>query len=58
MNSMSRRSVIRGSLSLAATGSLARPYIANAQAKTAIYWAGQGFIPEEDTAMRRSAKTT
>ncbi len=53
MNSMSRRSVIRGSLSLAATGSLARPYIANAQAKTAIFWAGQGFIPEEDTAMRQ-----
>jgi multiple sugar transport system substrate-binding protein len=53
MNSMSRRLVIRGSLSLAATGSLARPYIANAQAKTAIFWAGQGFIPEEDTAMRQ-----
>ena len=29
MNNMSRRSVIRGSLSLAATGALARPYIAN-----------------------------
>ena len=53
MKSMSRRSVIRGSLSLAATGALARPYIANAQAKTAVYWAGQGFIPEEDAAMRK-----
>ena len=53
MNSMNRRSVIRGSLSLAATGALARPYIANAQAKTAVYWAGQGFIPEEDAAMRK-----
>ena len=53
MNSMSRRSLICGSLSLAATGSLARPYIANAQAKTAVFWAGQGFIPEEDTAMRQ-----
>ena len=53
MNSMNRRSVICGSLSLAATGALARPYIANAQAKTAVYWAGQGFIPEEDAAMRK-----
>jgi multiple sugar transport system substrate-binding protein len=53
MNSMNRRSVIRGSLSLAASGALARPYIANAQAKTAVYWAGQGFIPEEDAAMRK-----
>jgi multiple sugar transport system substrate-binding protein len=53
MNSMNRRSVIRGSLSLAAMGALARPYIANAQAKTAVYWAGQGFIPEEDAAMRK-----
>ena len=53
MNSMSRRSVIRGSLSLAATGALARPYVANAQAKTAVFWAGQGFIPQEDTAMKQ-----
>jgi hypothetical protein len=41
MISMSRRSVIRGSLGLAATGTLARPYIANAQAKTAVFWAGE-----------------
>jgi multiple sugar transport system substrate-binding protein len=53
MNSMSRRSVIRGSLSLAATGALARPYVANAQAKTAVFWAGQGFIPQEDAAMKQ-----
>jgi multiple sugar transport system substrate-binding protein len=38
---------------LAAAGTLARPYIANAQAKTAVYWAGQGFIPQEDAAMRQ-----
>src|SRR5277367_1038918 len=56
MNSMNRRSVIRGSLSLAATGALARPYIANAQAKTAVFWAGQGFIPEEDIAMRKGCE--
>ena len=50
---MSRRSVLGGALSVAAAGSLARPYIANAQAKTAVYWAGQGFIPQEDAAMRK-----
>jgi multiple sugar transport system substrate-binding protein len=53
MKMMSRRSVIRASLCFAATAPLARPYIANAQAKTAVYWAGQGFIPEEDVAMRK-----
>src|SRR5689334_16944527 len=53
MKIMSRRSVIRASLCAAATAPLARPYIANAQAKTAVYWAGQGFIPEEDRAMRK-----
>jgi hypothetical protein len=52
MFSMSRRSAIRGSLSAAAAATLACPYIANAQAKTAVYWAGQGFIPQEDAAMR------
>ena len=53
MKIMSRRSVIRASLCAAAAVPLARPYIANAQAKTAVYWAGQGFIPEEDVAMRK-----
>ena len=53
MKIMSRRSVIRASLCLAGAAPLARPYIANAQAKTAIYWAGQGFIPQEDIAMRK-----
>src|SRR3954447_24130959 len=27
---------------------LAKPYIANAQAKTAVCWINQGFIPQED----------
>ena len=53
MMSISRRSVIRGSLGIVSTVPLARPYIANAQAKTAVYWAGQGFIPQEDAAMRK-----
>ena len=45
MNNMSRRSVIRGSLGLAAAGALARPYIANAAGTTAIVWAGAGLRP-------------
>ena len=35
---------------------LARPYIANAQAKTAVCWLNQGFIPQEDAAMRQVAE--
>ena len=54
MERMSRRSVIRGSLTLAAAGTLARPYIANAAATTAIVWQDQGFVPEEDAAFRKT----
>src|SRR4051812_7167932 len=54
MARMGRRSVIRGSLGLAATGILARPYIANAAATTAIVWQVQGFVPEEDAAFRKT----
>ncbi len=32
------------------------PYIANAQAKTAVCWLNQGFIPQEDEAMRKTAE--
>ncbi len=52
MKSLSRRSVLRASFGLAAAGSLARPYIANAQAKTATVWWTQGFVPEEDESLR------
>jgi multiple sugar transport system substrate-binding protein len=54
MAHMSRRSTIRGSLCLAATGALARPYIANAAAATATVWQVQGFVPEEDAAFRKT----
>ncbi len=54
MKLMSRRSVIRGSLTLTATGLLARPHIANAAATTAIVWQVQGFVPEEDAAFRKT----
>src|ERR1700733_3406260 len=53
MNKLSRRSVLRASVGLAAGGALARPYIANAQAKTAVCWLNQGFFPQEDAAMTK-----
>jgi multiple sugar transport system substrate-binding protein len=53
MSKLSRRSVLRGSVGLAAAGTLGRPFIANAAAKTASVWWGQGFIPEEDAAFLR-----
>jgi len=53
MTKLSRRSVLRSSVALAAGGALARPYIANAQAKTAVCWINQGFVPAEDAAMTK-----
>src|SRR5579864_9800661 len=52
MSKLSRRTVIRGSLGLAAAGTVARPFIANAAATTATVWWVQGFVPEEDAAFR------
>jgi multiple sugar transport system substrate-binding protein len=49
---LTRRSVLRGSVGLAAAGALARPHIANAAATTAEVWWNQGFVPEEDAAFR------
>jgi multiple sugar transport system substrate-binding protein len=51
LRKLSRRRVIRGSVGLAAAGIIARPYIVNAQAKTASVWWTQGFVPEEDAAL-------
>jgi multiple sugar transport system substrate-binding protein len=53
MSSMSRRSVLGTTLGLAAASTLGRPYIANAQAKTATVWVNQGFIPQEDAACNK-----
>ena len=53
MTSMDRRSVLRASVGLAASGTLARPYIANAAATTATVWWTQGFIQEEDVAFKQ-----
>ncbi len=52
MTDPTRRSLLRGSVALAAAGALARPYVANAAAATATVWWTQGFIPEEDAAFR------
>src|SRR5207244_8986457 len=54
MMNLTRRSVLRSSLGLAAAGPLARPYIASAAATTAEVWWTQGFIPEEDVAIKKT----
>jgi multiple sugar transport system substrate-binding protein len=53
MSHLSRRSVLRGSMYLAAGAALTRPYIANAAATTATVWWAQGFAEEEDVAFRK-----
>ncbi|HJU20418.1 MAG TPA: extracellular solute-binding protein [Stellaceae bacterium] len=53
MDKLSRRSLLRASLGVAAAGTLARPYIANAAATTATIWWAQGFFKEEDAAFRK-----
>src|SRR5438552_9116768 len=54
MARLTRRSVIHGSFGLIAAGTLARPYIANAQAKTAEVWWPQGFVQDEDIAIKKA----
>jgi multiple sugar transport system substrate-binding protein len=49
---LTRRSVLRGSLAFGAAGALARPFIANAQAKSAEVWWTQGFVKDEDAALK------
>src|SRR6266446_3323622 len=53
MGNLSRRSVLRSSLAVAAAGTLARPYIANAAATTAEVWWAQGFAQEEDVSIKK-----
>jgi multiple sugar transport system substrate-binding protein len=52
MSNLSRRSLFRASMAAAASGALARPYIANAAATTATVWWVQGFAHEEDIAFQ------
>ncbi len=48
-----RRSLLRGSAAVLAAGGLAKPYIANAAAKTATVWWVQGFAQEEDVSIKK-----
>jgi len=50
---LTRRSVLRGSAALAATHLLASPRIARAAATTASMWFSQGFVQDEDVALRK-----
>jgi len=45
--------MLRGSLALAAASPIAAPYIARAAATTASVWLGQGFVQDEDVALRK-----
>jgi multiple sugar transport system substrate-binding protein len=48
-----RRSFICSSLALAAAGSFARPSLAKAAATTATMWWSQGFVQDEDVALKK-----
>jgi multiple sugar transport system substrate-binding protein len=52
MDRLTRRSLLRASVGLAAAGALARPRVANAEAKTATVWWVQGFAEEEDIGLK------
>src|SRR2546430_4811612 len=51
--SPTRPSILPSSAALVAAGTTARPRTANAQEKTAEVWWPQGFVPEEDTAIKK-----
>ncbi len=53
MSNLTRRSLLRASMGLAAAGAFARPHIARAAAKTAEVWWAQGFVEEEDDAFKK-----
>src|SRR6201981_1897972 len=53
MAKLTRRSLLRNSFGLVATGTLARPYIANAAATTAAVWWTQGSAEEEDISFKK-----
>src|SRR5439155_6275081 len=53
MAKLTRRSLLRNSFTLVAAGTLARPYIANAAATTAVVWWVQGFAQEEDVSFKK-----
>jgi multiple sugar transport system substrate-binding protein len=54
MKKFSRRKVLLGTAGASAAAVLARPHIANAEAKTATCWFQQGFVKQEDNALRKT----
>jgi multiple sugar transport system substrate-binding protein len=50
---LTRRSILRGSVALAAAHPFVGPHIAKAAATTASVWLGQGFVQDEDVALRK-----
>jgi len=56
MAQLRRRRLLGTTLGLAAALPLARPYIANAQNKTATVWINQGFVRQEDEAFKATAE--
>jgi multiple sugar transport system substrate-binding protein len=53
MANLTRRSVLRTSLTLGAVGALARPHLAEAGATSATVWWTQGYAQEEDIAFKK-----
>ena len=51
---VTRRSMLRGSLAVAAAKTIAAPHIARAAATTATMWFAQGFVQDEDVALRKA----
>ena len=54
MAHLTRRSMLRGSAALAAANTLAFPHVAKAAATTATVWFAQGFVQDEDVALRKA----
>ena len=53
MATLTRRSMLRCTATLAAAGTLARPFVAKAAATTATVWWVQGFAQEEDISFKK-----
>jgi multiple sugar transport system substrate-binding protein len=54
MAHLTRRSMLRGSLAVAAAKTVAFPHVAKAAATTAAVWFAQGFVQDEDLALRKA----
>src|SRR5262249_30818724 len=54
MAHLTRRSMLRGSVALTAANTLAFPHVAKAAATTATVWFAQGFVQDEDVALRKA----